>query len=53
MGDCLIIVKPLAICSIWFQDKLFLSIPENVEYKRVINRAWKKKMAIFKIKYKL
>jgi|GraSoiStandDraft_47_1057283.scaffolds.fasta_scaffold02186_4 hypothetical protein len=31
IGVCLIIVKPFAICSISFHDKLFFSIPENVE----------------------
>lgn len=29
--DCLTTVKPLAICSISFQESEFLSIPENTE----------------------
>jgi len=30
--DCLITVKPLAICTISFQESEFLSIPENIEW---------------------
>jgi hypothetical protein len=31
MGEVLVIISPLAICSISFHVRVFLSIPENIE----------------------